>query len=1164
MSASIDVKANPNDPYVTRKTVTSVSSVPQITQSKKKNVLNDYRSFTYNFTLSALRKDVVNDPSLYRNSALDYVILKTGGKGIQGISTNVAGVDRVVGQDVTEIREGGKILGKSVKDIIKKDFSGKDLVDSFNKNSPGRFDMFIDDVEIETLMAFTKEGGSTLPCAIKFRVTEPYSINGFIEALHVSAVACGYTNYAHASFLLKMEFIGYPDDDSISFKGPKQIETTTRYFPIKFSGIEVEVGEKGTSYRCAAIPWNDQAFGQANVLKRPITMAGSSVQEILKNLAEGLNEQIKDDDQKAKAGQGVNDHDTYEIVFPTRTDSGLDYNSVNEIGGSPLESILRNTSIFKFPDPGAEPQKQTPQEKDAAPEQVTLHPTTGTPPQVQFAENQQINEIISAVIRDSNYVKKILEEKKIDPNGFIDYFVIKADVINKDTMDPVSRKPFQKFRYSVLPYKVHFTRIPTFASQKYDPGPINNVSLREYNYIYTGQNTDVLNFKLNFNTLFFEAIPAAMGNNDLPGANDTAAQPNDTKTQVKGDNLDNLKTDQNPSPTVKQLAQPVMMDGANASQRSNDPYYALARNMHSAIIDSKSSMLSGEIDILGDPLYVATGGIGNYDPKPSGITGLTADGEADHFQGEVLITINFRNPIDIQPLEQGGMMYFETEKLPFSGVYRVVKVNSMFNDGLFKQRVEIIRVPGQIIGRTKETLVQDKVEDTSKPGAQQVQSTSRGIDQGGQAASEANVYDLLARGLPSPGLPGVLSNFVGAAGGLGGNSSGLLNQVSGAITKGIGSLAGSNSIFGGSIPGSVDQLASGIRLKASGLISSAQSALGSAAAITQSANILKSKIPITGGIETAAADVATSAKNLLNKISIPGSGIGEGASVFVNKVSDEVGAANINLSQASLISTAGLTNIVSRAENLSNNALSAVSALGTNASQLISGVGSKISQITSALPTDPNAVAAKFGIDPSQLSGLGGDLKSKVLDQLSNIAKKLPEDTDLGVATARGLALNYIPDNKLGNIPATAPYLTAPKPEVDQQFLAGITKVGGPQALADAFGVSDVSKISSDFLPTQELNSLISQATSVIKNPLTSLASNVNLPDIASLSGKLSGAQGLLNSVTPSVASIESNITTIASKVGDVGTGVRNLSNSVTAKFGSNLSSQSPLSKLLG
>jgi hypothetical protein len=87
--------------------------------------------------------------------------------------------------------------------------------------------MFIDGVEIGTLMAFSEQAGSTLPTQIKFEVVEPYSVNGFIEALHVAAIGAGYPSYLEASFVLKLEFWGYPDEGD--FSEPKKIEKTERY-----------------------------------------------------------------------------------------------------------------------------------------------------------------------------------------------------------------------------------------------------------------------------------------------------------------------------------------------------------------------------------------------------------------------------------------------------------------------------------------------------------------------------------------------------------------------------------------------------------------------------------------------------------------------------------------------------------------------------------------------------------------------------------------------------------------------------------------------------------------------------------------------------------------------------------------------------------------------
>ncbi len=500
-------------------------------------------------------------------------------------------------------------------------------------------------------------------------------------------------------------------------------------------------------------------------------------------------------------------------------------------------------------------------------------------------------------------------------------------------------------------------------------------------------------------------------------------------------------------------------------------------------------------------------------------------------------------------------------------MYRVLKVQNTFNEGVFKQRLKIVRYPGQIIGKTKETLIADKSKDTPKPGSQQIESTTAGVNQGGTPISEANATDAIMRGLPSPGLPGVLSNFTGAIGGLGGQVTNLLTQVSGAVTRGLNGLAGANSVFGGSIPGGVDQLASGIRLKASGLINSVQSG---AASVVQAGKTLESVFSINGTASSLASDITNKATAAASLISVKGSGIGQGASILIDKSASIISShsSNDTVSATDLIKTTAqlptdITLITGKIKDLSSSVLSSVSALGqSDASKIISNIGNKITSVTSGTPADPTAIAAKFGINASQLSGLGGNIQSKVLAQLDSLSKNIPEDTDLSIATARGLALNYVSSDKLKNIPATTSYLTAPKPEVDQKFLAEITKTGGPQALANAFGVSDVKNISAELLPTESVKSLLTQVSNGIKNPLTELSGNLNLPDISSLGSKLTGAQGLLKSVSPSLGSVESNLTSIASKVGNTGAEVRSLASSVSGKFGSITAGKSPLDKL--
>jgi hypothetical protein len=65
------------------------------------------------------------------------------------------------------------------------------------------------------------------------------------------------------------------------------------------------------------------------------------------------------------------------------------------------------------------------------------------------------------------------------------------------------RKVYAKnITYSVQPYSIYNVK-----SDVAPQGKIKNF-VKEYNYIYTGQNVDVLDFEINFNTLYYTAQTA--------------------------------------------------------------------------------------------------------------------------------------------------------------------------------------------------------------------------------------------------------------------------------------------------------------------------------------------------------------------------------------------------------------------------------------------------------------------------------------------------------------------------------------------------------------------------------------------------------------------------------------------------------------------------------
>jgi len=1077
----------------------------KVRQSGQSNVLNGYRSVTYNFTLSGLRQNAANNPKEYRSSELDLIILKSGGKGTAGISPPAT-----VSTDAPVYdRNDAKVK----REVENQNTFNKDLTAGFNSDSSGRFDLFIEDLEFEALMAFTQESNTSLPTGIKFTVVEPYSVNGFLEALHIASVSAGYPNYQQASFLLKMEFWGYPD--SISFSDPELIPNATRYFSIGITNVEIDISEKGTRYRVSAVPYAQRAFGEPNTLKKPIKMSGITVKEVLEDLMKNINDQVSRYDKEGNETSAGSNHNRYFVKFPSWVDGKWDFNVDNKIAGKKIVEIYRDNALYKMVDPATvtppnaykatASSQPSPESQSKAPESIKYNPGKTV---IQFPENHKLHDIISAVIRDSEYVRDILKDVKgsIDAEGMLDYFIINIDVKNRDIIDEFSKKPYQDYTFLVTPFKIHYTRIPTYGNDKINESELSKTSLREYNYIYTGQNVDVLSFRLNFNNLYFEAVPAAMGNRDIPSRRTGASPTNDPAVKQKPTSTTDVQQQQIPVQPIKVEPKSVQPSGGSAAQPLDTPYAALARNMHDAIVNANASAITGELEILGDPFYLTAGGISDNSPS-SPTSKINKDGSFSSSAGDLLVTLNFRNPIDIG---LDGMMKFDPNRVPFSGVYRVNRVVSIFKDGIFKQRLEVMRVPGQVLDASiTPSDPNDRIITKPAPDDQQVPSVTAPPS---FRADSATVYQQLGRGLPSPGLPGQASNFTAAPGGLGGSSSVLSNQTLGAALR--GSLSSGANVVGRALP---KDAASSIRLNASGLASIAQTGLSTAALAAIATNVITGNVPAKRALGLVTGAVIGGA--ISRAISIPnkGSGIGEGKTVSITNTpgfspatlpvssfssfgKDLAQTADSAVSQIK----ADVSGVITNAGQLATTAISAVKQLGTEVGDLANNVGKKVDSLLST-PSDPSSISSKVGLDPAKLSGLGINLASKVGNQVSDLVKNVPQNVNLSQAVASGIAIDYLSANTMKNLPASQLYSIAPEPSL-----------------------------------------AISRLSSVQKSNDLPISNTVNPADLASSKGKLESAKYQLSSAL-SLPNIKD----------------ASHPSSVAQRFGSKLASQSPLDKLV-
>lgn len=310
---------------------------------------------------------------------------------------------------------------------------------------------------------------------------------------------------------------------------------------------------------------------------------------------------------------------------------------------------------------------------------------------ITFTNGARIQDIIEEVILISEYGRDLYKQKP-DTNGMINWFRIEADcyaVPDKDTEAQTGSIP-KIFVYRVVPFKVHSNRVDAPGATAKGIENLTRQAVKEYNYIYTGENDDILQFDIEINSAFFSAIMGDMGQNSSDAVTGSAqSMAAETPEEVPGqstetnDNLNGKST----TNTVHKTS-----TGGKGGGGINHPETQVARMFNDAILNSPVDLIKAEMTIWGDPYYIADSGMGNYNAGATQLINVTKDGTMDYQSGEVDVQVNFRTPLDIgkdgfYSFPGGGSVPVQS----FSGLYQVIYVTNKFNEGQFTQIMEMIR-----------------------------------------------------------------------------------------------------------------------------------------------------------------------------------------------------------------------------------------------------------------------------------------------------------------------------------------------------------------------------------------------------------------------------------------------------------------------------------------
>ena len=612
-------------------------------------------------------------------------------------------------------------------------------------------DFYFENLNMTTVIGLNDRSRATNAINFTFTIIEPYGVTLLNRILDLSA-DIGSLNYIAQPYLLQIDFFGTNDAGEIVGVIPDQ----TKRIPIRILKMDIKATPKGAEYQMEACPYSHSAWDLSTVsTPANFEITAGTLESFLQSTAQEL---AFADAKKQREGLiGDNGQFTKDAATGLLINKGTDQLRTNEfvpltaIGKANAEStnsLQGKDAFYKVKSYGgaltAYFADVASRDKNAIADKYSfkVHPDIskndgglfnldaetlssaqtpmanedngmsirGGPGSLEhnvriFAINTgtSVDQVIAFAMRHSKYLqgqvtpvskfngddaayKKYLDEQAKVPLKW--YKVVPTIKLGEYN---ISQETWaREITYHILPYTVYNTKT------REGPQGTWTEPCKIHNYWYTGKNNDVLDFNIEFNALYYTAV--------------TAYRENLSKTQ-------NLLIDETINATLTPASReanalmplgkkPVVQNSQQQSTGGAVTVEAIAlADIESSLYSSAGGdMLQAKLKIIGDPQYIKQDDV-FYAPDMTsaseqvdgtGIdTRLIANGSLHMDQGEIYVQVTVKSPVDLD--EATGLMKFDTKHSTslFSGMYRILTVESTFTGGKFEQTLDVVRLPRQ-------------------------------------------------------------------------------------------------------------------------------------------------------------------------------------------------------------------------------------------------------------------------------------------------------------------------------------------------------------------------------------------------------------------------------------------------------------------------------------
>ena len=608
-------------------------------------------------------------------------------------------------------------------------------------------DFYFSDFKLSTIIGLNSNARGTNVINMSFTIIEPYGMTLMDRILDINVNELGAKNYLDNPYLIELNFFGVSDDGELGL-----IPGQTKWFPIKLTGMKIKASVQGSEYAITAVPFNHQAlFETLQDIKTRMEVTASTVGEYFDATASDgiLQEQIDtiretkaaDEAKKKKAaeqaaayggsatggvvtvgpgGKETREPTTNKVASITTKSFPAAYNAWNraeqkngavEFADQIKFVIDKDIADSKIVDP----KKNSIRDVPATSAKAQAQTTSGSKAPAATADfkasihsldaGTKVQDIINLVMPNSEFFKKQITDAATEAK---DKKKNQCDTTELNN----SSKPF--YMYKVIPAielggfdreRNIWGKTVTFHIMKYAvynnrddrvPKTLPPKAVKNYNYFYTGQNTDVIGFDINFNALYYTAVDVDKGKG---GATSGASAQDDTgkNKETLDKHCANVIDPHMPKP-VSQTQQ----TSAGGVLSQSDTVNA-ASVMQSFYTSAAGDMIGVKLQIIGDPTLIKQDdvfapptitGLDTKNPFVQGTGSLAMD------NGEIYCYLTFNTPVDFD--DATGLIRKEGKYTvsSFSGYYRILSVENDFRGGKFTQTLDLIRYPNQQPGLT--------------------------------------------------------------------------------------------------------------------------------------------------------------------------------------------------------------------------------------------------------------------------------------------------------------------------------------------------------------------------------------------------------------------------------------------------------------------------------